>query len=227
MKHRRFKIDPKKQIGARSNTTLFIFVSFAAILSVAILGYLRLSDYGSNELIGVNKEKESVSAVVPTLPLQERLKQKVREALPDGGEGMVYPDAEALYGRWYTKIASEGIAEFTFTTSGYELIYVDSPQSPLRRFSVGKYSYDPSTGYLGLFPEYNAMPAQLYKGTHYKVLTTRNFQMIVSRNSDDSGLYMTAHERDLAGKNYHPIFLFDTYDKAPVLKFMPVSAVEK
>jgi hypothetical protein len=227
MKHRRIKVDPKKQIGAKSNTTLFIFVSFAAILSIVILGYLKLSDNGSDTLIQVEKEKDRVLDVVPTMSLKERIKQKVREELPNGGEGMVPPSTAELYGRWYTNIAPEGIAEFTFTTNGYELVYVDSPQSPLRKFSVGKYNYDPNTGDLGLFPEYNAMLAHPQRGADYKVMTTRNFQMVISQKSGDTTLYMTAHERDLAGKNYHPIFLFEAYDKVPVLKFIPVSTERK
>ena len=223
MKHIRFKADPKKQIGARSNTTLFIFVSFAAILSVVVLGYLKLTDHGGDALIGVGGDNKQI---VATPPLVDRLNQKVRAALPDGGDGMVHPRAAQLYGRWFTSISSDGIAEFTFKPSGYELIYVDSPQSPLRKFSVGKYNYDPNTGYLGLFPEYNAMPAQIHEGAAYKIITSRNFQMVVLQKPDDSGIYMTAHERDLAGKNYHPIFLIGDYNKAPVLKFMPVSAAK-
>jgi|GEM_PF-6865144 len=227
MKRRRLKIDPKKQIGAKSNTTLFIFVSFAAILSVVILGYLKLTDHGQDSIIGVVQEDLPVNAVKPTPSLGEQMKQKVREAMPDDGANMVHPGAAELYGRWYTNIAPKGIAEFTFKPSGYELIYVDSPQSPLRKFSVGKYSYDPSTGYLGLFPDYNALPAQRFEGVRYKIITMRNYQMVVSRESDDSLLYMTAHERDLAGKNYHPLFLYEAYDNVPVLKFKPVVAVKK
>ncbi len=227
MKYKRLKVDPKKQIGAKSNTTLFIFVSFAAILSVIILGYLKLSDHGSGELIGVEKEKQFAQNVVPTPPLTERLQQKVREALPDGGEGMTSPSAGQLLGRWFTNIAPGGIAEFTFTSKGYELIYVGSLQSPLRKYSVGKYNYNPRTGSLGLFPDYDAKPARPQKGARYKVMTMRNFQMIILQKPDEFGIYMTAHERDLAGKNYHPIFLMETHDKAPVMKFMPVSAAKK
>jgi hypothetical protein len=227
MKHKRFKIDPRKQIGAKSNTTLFIFVSFAAILSVVVLGYLKLSDHGGNEIIGVDKEKGVVTAnVVPSLPIKERLKKKLSEALPDGGVGMIHPDARELLGRWYTSIGLDGIAEFTFTSKGYELVYVTSPQSPLRQFSVGKYSYDPATGFLGLFPEYDAKPARPQEGAAYRVLTSRNFQMVVLKKPDESSLFMTAHERDLAGKNYHPIFLMESHNKSPVLEFMPVSNVK-
>ena len=85
MKNRRFKINPKKQIGSKSNTPLFIFVSFAAILSLAVLGYLKLSDHKGDAWIGVLK-KERVGAFKPTPPQQERLKQKVLAALPDGGK---------------------------------------------------------------------------------------------------------------------------------------------
>ncbi len=228
MKYKRLRINPKKQIGAKSNITIFIFVSFAAIFSLVILGYLKWSDYGSDSKVGVVGEQvKHAQEIVPTPPLHERMKKEVLSALPNGGEGLVHPEPVELYGRWYANVAPTGIAEFTFKTDSYELIYVDTPQSTLRRFSVGKYNYDPATGYLGLFPEYNALPPQQYKGIKYKVITSRNFQMVVLRKLGDPSVYFTSHERDLAGKNYHPIFLYGAYGKTPVLEFKPVVANQK
>ncbi len=226
MKNKRFTVNPKKQVGARSNTPLFVFVSFAAILSVVILGYLKLSDRGGEALVSVTQENQ-VLTLKPTPSLEERMKEQVRNALPDGGQNMVPPGAAELYGRWFTNIGAYGIAEFTFKSDGYELVYTDSPQSKRRDFSKGKFSYDPNTGYLGLFPENKAVPSEHYKGIRYRTITTRNFQMVVLRKSGDSKLYMSAHERDLAGKNYHPLFMYEAYDNVPVLEFKPVVATKK
>ena len=223
MKNRRFKVNPKKQIGAKSNTTLFIFVSFAAILSVVILGYLKLTDHGGRALIGV-REKRPAQSVTPTPPLEERMKKQVREALPDGGRDLLPPQEATLYGRWYTHIPPEGIAEFTFKPGEYELVYVSNPRSTLRKYSKGRYNYDPKTGYMGLFPERGAKPSAQYDGVQYKIITMRNYQVVLSRKKGDPALYMRAHERDLAGKNYHPLFMYEAYDNVPVLEFMPVVA---
>ncbi|MCK5374867.1 MAG: hypothetical protein KAJ40_06240 [Alphaproteobacteria bacterium] len=226
MKSRRFKINPRKQIRVKSNTTLFIFISFAAILSVVVLGYISFSDHGETAPIDAVQKN---SGVTPTLPIEERIKKQIRAKLPSDEDGMNHPDAVKLYGRWYTKIATEGIAEITFMSDGYELIYVDSPNSRVRKYSKGRYTYDSQTGYLGLFPQRDAQLSALYKNEvlRYKVMTMRNYQMIVLQKPGESTFYMIAHERDLAGKNYHPLFMYEAYENVPVLEFEPVTVKKK
>lgn len=230
MKNKRFKIDPRKQIGAKSNVPFFIFVAFAAILSALVLGYLRFSDYGSGAFIGIHrggKVLEGVpndSAVLMPSPA-EQMKERIAKALPDDARGMVFPSSKTqIHGRWYTHIAPQGVVEVTFMPDSFEIIYVDSPDAKIRKYSKGQYSYDPQSGDLGLFPVRGTEPSEeyQYKGMRYEVLTMRNFQMRLLQKQGEAGFYMVAKERDLAGKNYHPLFFYEAYDGTPVFKFMPV-----
>lgn len=218
MKHKRFKQDPKKQIGAKSNTTLFIFITFAAILSVLILGYLRF--FG---------DVETVIEVAPKKQLRvaERMKNEIDDKLPQVRSEMFYPSEQAISGRWYSRIGSEGITEITFNGDEFELIYVSSAQSYVRKYSKGKFTYDQETGDLGLFPVKGEKPDANIKGVRYKILTMRRFHVMVSQKIGDPALYLVARERDVPGKNYHPLFLYDDFAGAPVLRFSPVAAAAK
>lgn len=218
MKNKRFKQDPKKQIGAKSNTTLFIFVTFAAILSVLILGYIRF--FGNGDVV-IEVEQKS------PLRVAQLIQNGIEEKLPQAQSDMFHPSEQAISGRWYSRVGSEGIAEITFTGDGFELVYVPTAQSFLRKYAKGKFTYDQETGLLGLLPVKGEKPNANIEGVKYKILTMRRFHMVVSQKTGDPALYLVARDRDIPGKNYHPLFLYDDYAGAPVLRFSPVTAVAK
>ena len=216
MRSKRVKKDTENQIGAKSNAAFFAFVTFAAIISVLILGYLRFSDTGQ-AVIEVQPQKQ-----------QESVKKKAQDGmqakLPQAREEMFYPSANSIEGKWFSKIGEAGIAEITLDGENFELVYVQTPQDRLRRFSKGHYKYSALTGNLELFPKRGEAPSLQVKGVSYKILTMRNFQIIVLKKRDDTSIYFAAHEHDIPAKTYHPIFQYDDYAGAPVLEFRPVVA---
>lgn len=223
MKIKRVKKDNPSKSNAKANAAFFAFVTFAAIVSVAILGYLRFSDSGK-AVIGVETKnhRHKAQSTEPQLTTQEKITKDIDAKLPQARDAMSFPSAEMLKGKWYTSIGPSGIAEFDFDGETYELVYVQSPQDRLRHFSKGTYTYNPNVGYLDLQPVRDAQPTVQSSAIEYKILTTRKYRVNVFTKSGDPALYIAAQDHEVLGKTYHPIFIYDGYDGAPVLKFKPL-----
>tara|TARA_R110001592_G_scaffold3525_6_gene19813 strand:- start:9296 stop:9955 length:660 start_codon:yes stop_codon:yes gene_type:complete len=216
MKNRRVKRGSGSQIGTKFNAALFAFVAFAAVVSILILGYLRFSDVG-NAVIEVQPKNQHAA--------QKVAQDKIQAKLPETRAEMLHPSVDAIEGRWFSRIGKSGIAEITLGEGIFEIVYVEKPQDLLRKFSKGVYEYDAISGHLELYPKREAQPSLQMKGIRYKILTMRNYQMVVSQKKDDPALYFIAKERDIPGKLYHPLFVYDDFKGAPVLQFMPVAPV--
>lgn len=214
MKSKRIKKDTQNQVGAKSNAAFFAFITFAAVISVLILGYLRFSDTGKAVIEVEGKKSDVVRA-------QDKIKDGIQAKLPETRAEMFYPSANSIEGRWYAKIGESGIAEIDLDGENFELVYVQTPQDRIRKFSKGTYKYSALTGNLELSPKGGETPREI-KGVGYQILTMRNFKIQILKKKDDPKLYYTAHEYDVPGKTYHPIFLYDDYAGSPVLEFNPV-----
>lgn len=214
MKSKRIKKDTQSQVGAKSNAALFAFVTFAAVISVLILGYLRFSDTGKAVIEVEGKKSAAVKA-------QDKIKDGIQAKLPETRAAMFHPSANSIEGKWFARIGKSGIAEIDLDGKNFELVYVQTPQDRIRKFSKGVYKYDAVTGYLELYPQRGETPDSM-KGVTYKVLTMRNFQIVLSQKKGNPTLYFVANERDIPGKRYHPLFLQDDYAGSPVLEFNPV-----
>ncbi|MFP4098193.1 MAG: hypothetical protein ACLFP8_03795 [Alphaproteobacteria bacterium] len=227
MKNKILKPKSKKQNAVRANIAFFVFLSFAAILSVVILESIYLFYDSPGEPVDVYEIEHSEVGEHTRAGLEQRMKEEIRSVLPEDYNNVYYPEERLLYGRWYTRIGQSGIAEFTFLPDSYELIYVHHPRSLLREYSKGRFDYDPETGLLGLFPLRNAQPSLQHEKIRYKIMTMRKYQMLLLKHHDKPTLYMVANERDLAGKNYHPLFMYESLDAVPVLAFEPVNLDRK
>ena len=228
MKTKRVRKDNPSKSNAKANAAFFAFVTFAAILSVAILGYLRFSDSGK-AVIGVETKnhRHKAQSTEPQLTTQEKITKGIDDKLPEARNSMAFPSAEEIKGKWYTSVGPSGIAEIDFSDDGYELVYVQSPQDRLRHFSKGIYTYNPSIGYLDLQPVRDAEPTVQSSAIDYKMITTRKYRMNVFNKDGDPALYIAAQDHDVIGKTYHPIFMYDDYAGAPVLRFKPLKAQEQ
>ncbi len=67
MRYKLLRDNSKKRIREKTNITLFVFISFAAIFSVAIFCYLNFTNYGSDKTIALKKERNVVENVTKSV----------------------------------------------------------------------------------------------------------------------------------------------------------------
>ncbi len=178
------------------------------------MGYLRFSDSGKAIVAVKTIHVDSTKG---------KIKQEMQTKLHVIRKEMYHPSANSLKGKWLTKIGQDGFAEITFDGNNFELIYSPSPHATLRKFSKGTYKYSALNGVIELTPKKGEKPSLQSKEIRYKILTMRKFQIVILKKRDDSTLYFSALDRDILGKRYHPIFMYNDYASTPVLEFIPLN----
>ena len=212
MKEKLLKPQKSNKFDSQDCSTLFFAVGFAALLTLGILGYLKLS--------GI----ENKTVEITSIPNKRQLimQEKIQIKLPALKNKMLIPLADELVGKWFTTFGASSIAELTMVNNNFELIYTSDSQGRIRKYSRGNYKYDEQSGKITLYPSKEAGKPKEIKGVGYKILTMRHYDIFISKKSDDYNLYFLAPEYEIASKNFHPLFLYADYEGAPVLKFSPV-----
>ena len=217
MKEERSSYRKKNNICSKTEGALFLAMSFFALLSIGILGYLKISE--------LDKSPVSILAannVVKSAPSLSPMQQKIQDKLPVPRDDMVVPDMDELQGKWISLFQHGGVVNLSFSDDSYEVIYMQNVKSAVRKYSKGRYSYDVKSGKITLYPVKNAGTPAPVAGVSYKVLTMRHYDIYISKISDDVSLYFIAPESLIAQKNYYPLFSYADYDGAPVLQFFPM-----
>lgn len=227
MKNKLLKVDSEKQVGAKTNAAFFVFVAFAAICSVCILGYLRFSDSGDAVIQVAPKPWQGATQENPSASTTEVAQkslgvESVSNDLLKKDEEVLYPALNFIKGKWLTSIAETGIAELSLMDKEFELVYMASPNSAVQKYVKGTYEYDALTGHLGLYPQRDVKLSQPVEGVTYKVLTLRKYLMVVTYNKGERDIKLSAHERDIPGKSYHPLFVYNNLGRDPSLTFTPL-----
>ncbi len=206
------------RFNSKSRSVLFFAIGFSALLTIIIIGYIKLSGMEDKvvEIIPVSNERQ--------IKIQEQIQAK----LPIQEDKMIPPPIGELKGRWFTTFGTSSIAEITIAANNqFELIYTSDPQGRARKYSKGSYKYDEKSGKITLYPSKKAGKPKAIKGVSYRILTMRHYDIFISKNPGEHDLYFTAPKHDIISKNFHPLFLYADYSGAPVLKFSPVQVGDK
>ncbi|MGH1378869.1 MAG: hypothetical protein ACRBB3_08615 [Alphaproteobacteria bacterium] len=218
MKEERSSHRKKNNICSKTEGALFLAMSFFALLSIGVLGYIKVSelDKSSVSILPTSNITKPESKIVLT-PIQ----QKIQDKLPVVRGDMVVPDIGALQGSWVSLFQHGGVVNLSLFGESYEIVHMKDIKSSIREYSKGRYSYDANSGKITLSPVKEMGAPDPVKGVSYKVLTMRKYDIFVSKVSDDVSLYFIAPEELIPQKNYHPLFSYADYDGAPVLQFSP------
>ncbi len=220
MKDKLLKNDNRILTGDdKTQGALFAAIAFAALLSVAILLYVKFSHFGED---ADNVDAVQVIGGEAPMPTQERIKQDIQAKLPIEKQDMVTPKLSEIRGKWFTTFNEHSIAEITIADGQFELIYTQDPQGRARRYSRGNIKYNEKNGYIRLYPSKEAGPPKPIRGVTYKVMTMRYYDIQLFKNPKEADLYFVAPQYQVLSKRFHPLFLHADFSGAPVLKFSPV-----
>lgn len=218
MKEKRLNPQGKNNIGSKTEGALFLAMSFFALLTLGLLGYLKFSGMDQPPVFDLVVVQEEVASQTDLTPMQEKMQAK----LPAPRDVMVAPSRGALQGKWVSLFEHGGIVNLSFSGDKFEIIYMQSLKSAVRKYSRGSYQYNEETGKITLFPSKDAGMPALVAGVYYKILTMRHYDIFILKMVDDVSLYFVAPEAEIPQKNYYPLFSYADYDGAPVLQFFPM-----
>lgn len=220
MKKKLIKKDVENAADAQWNIAIFMAISFAALLTLGIVLYLKFSP-------SVRDNKTVVSVESKVVDYQKQVQDKIQEKLPVPKEAMAFPSADVLKGTWVTKFSASGMATITMAGGLYEVVLAQNAKEALRQYSRGTYKYNAKDGKLELFPSQEYGEPKPVRGVYYKILTMRKFDVYVRQKQGDASLYFMAPENDVITKAVHPMFLYSDYVGAPVLRFDAMSSQSK
>ena len=220
MKEERLTPQRKNKISTKTEGALFLAMSFFALLTVGILGYLKYSGMDQPPVLAsqVVVVKEEVAVKTALTPMQGKIQAK----LPAARDMMVVPLKDALQGKWVSLFEHGGVVNLSISGDSFEIVHMQALDSAVRKYSRGSYSYDGRTGKITLYPSQDAGAPAPVQGVHHKILTMRPYDMFVSKMADDVSLYFIAPEEKIVTKDYYPLFSYADYDGAPVLQFFPM-----
>ncbi|PCI55499.1 MAG: hypothetical protein COB36_07710 [Alphaproteobacteria bacterium] len=218
MKEERLNPQGENNIGSKTEGALFLAMSFFALLTLGILGYLKFSGMDQPPVFGSAVVQEDVVLQTALTPIQQNIAGK----LPASRDVMVAPQKVALQGKWVSLFVHGGVVNLSFSDENFEIIYMKSSDSSVRKYSRGHYQYNEETGKITLYPSKDSgMPAPV-ADVYYKILTMRHYDIFILKMVDDVSLYFVAPEAEIPQKNYYPLFSYADYDGAPVLQFFPM-----
>ncbi|MGH1404300.1 MAG: hypothetical protein ACRBDL_08650 [Alphaproteobacteria bacterium] len=220
MKDKLLKNDNRVLTGDdKTQGAVFLAIAFAALVSVAILLYVRFNHFGEGS--GDADSAITIESEVH-IPTQERIKRDIEAKLPGSQQDMVHPTLAEINGKWFATFKEHSIAEITIEDGQFELIYTQDPQGRARRYSRGKIKYTEKTGYIRLYPSKEAGAPKPIRGVTYKPLTMRYYDIQLFKKAGESDLYFIAPQYQVLTKRFHPLFLYADFSGAPVLQFSPV-----
>lgn len=218
MKEERLSPQRKNDIGTKTEGALFLAMSFFALLTVGILGYLKYSGMDQPPVLASAVVQEEIAPQAVLTPMQVKIQAK----LPASRDVMVAPTADVLQGKWVSLFVHGGLVNLSFSGGSFEIIHMQALDSAVRKYSRGSYKYNEETGKITLYPSKDAgMPAPV-AGVYYKILTMRPYDIFIAKMVEDVSLYFIAPEEKIISKDYYPLFSYADYGGAPVLQFFPM-----
>jgi len=200
----------KKRKGEAASSAVFLAVALVALVIICVFVYVLL--FGRDQDMVVTPQAAPSEAMI-------KATAAINKKLPQEQEKMGSVDAGVFKGRWVSMMGQNKIAELVFAGDQFEIIYTADPQGRMRKYSRGRFTYNPKKGVLNLRPSRaDGEPAPI-RGVTYSVLTMRAFDVEVKRQNGDDALYFIAEKETVLSKRVHPLFLYADYTGAPVLKF--------
>lgn len=206
----------KSSVGNDLTGVMVLAIGVAAVLGVGVYGTIRYFKGASvpQEESVQSYKRGSTDAIAQAVARDAAV---LAEKLPQQ-QASSYPQFAQVKGSWKVSYGHAGIAVLTLDDGFFQLINTDDPTGARRRYSRGVAKYDPEKGRLHLIPSSEAGAPDPIKGVSYEILTMRDYVFMLSADGANS-LYIYAPQETIAGKNYHPLFMFADFNGAPVLKF--------
>lgn len=194
---------------------MILALGVSAVLGVGI--YATLKHFKNQEIQSgeINMQDGIEQAIV-------RDKQVLAQKLPKNSQDMTHPDFNEIKGSWKLSFGTSGVAVIFIADNFFQLTVTTDSKGAVRQYSRGKVSYQLDTGKLSLIPTNDVGKPDSVKGVTYQIFTMRPYDVFVSREKNDPLLYFIAPQSDVAGKTFHPLFLYADYAGAPVLKWQRI-----
>lgn len=206
----------KSSLGKDLTGVMVLALGVSAVLGVGIYGAIKYFK---------NRDAVSIVNAEPGNAIEEAIARDaavLAQKMPAKPSEMMHPDFEALKGSWKLTYGVHGVAVLTVADDFFQITMTSDPTGAQRTYSRGFFEYTPQDGKLSLVPSPKAGEPEQITGVQYKSLTQRAYDVYLSQKQGDPALYFAAPQQDVAGKTYHPMFLFIDYNGAPVLKWEKV-----
>lgn len=197
------------------NQKISLFIFLIGVLSFVGVIYM-LFFAGTKKNISNSEAQNTPDSIAKST---QSITESINEKLPNHGQNMDSPSAETLNGSWKVTFG-ESMAVLTIHNEGFQIITSEDSTGQSRRYSRGKIQYNPETGILTLLPSTTADAPAPIKGVTYNILTNNRSDIRVKQSPNDPALYLTALEKDVPGRTYHPLFSYADFNGIPVLKFI-------
>ena len=233
MKKTLLKSDLDQAKHVKPGDRLFLAVAFAAVFTLIILVFLKMSDTGQEVIVdapvqdsSIQKSEESIKQAVDDVG-DATMSEQIQAKLPVPRSEMVMPSRDKLPGKYFVAFARQALILLNIMENGdYELIFMESPAAKIRKYSRGNFSYEEGSGVLTLYPSKEAGAPKQFPNIEYKILTMRAYDIQVSQVEGETNLFFIAPEQDIANKSYHPIFPYVDFGGAPVIEFQAAQIYE-
>jgi hypothetical protein len=143
---------------------------------------------------------------------------------------VIFPSKAAIEGKWALSV---GVAKSEMTIVGdmFQIIAIQDEKGEVRRYTRGFYEYDEKTGKLTLKPDDRAGEPDAIKGVIYKMMTSRPFDIYVSKKKMTKELFWAPPQDMIESRQIHPLFYYMVTDGPLVLKWtkleVPTEAIKK
>ena len=164
------------------------------------------------------KRSPAQSAQVPAANSQAG-SGEAQNAQPD--PDVIFPSKAAIQGKW---ALSAGVAKSEMTIVGdmFQIIAIQDEKGEVRRYTRGFYDYDEKTGKLTLKPDDRAGEPDAIKGVIYKMMTSRPFEIYVSKKMMTKELYWAPPQDMIESRQIHPLFYYMVTEGPLVLKWTKI-----
>ncbi len=206
---------PPGRLAFKKMTGDLIGVGVLAIGVAAFLGvgYLAFAKWGKGpEDVAANEASADEAAPVCVNCGSGKL-LKPAQPLPSKGR-LARPKEGDLAGSWQ---ADFGVSKafIQISKGAFELIYTDDPRGRNRRYSRGRYDYDPKTGVLILKPK-GDLGKPSGAGIIYNILTMRQYGVDVFKDKRSGALYWKPAAIEDHNDQTHPLFLYTNRKEATI-----------
>lgn len=190
---------PQKVKGAFDGLAgIFIFaIGLGAVAAVSYLGYVRFFQDGA----GIERPGALSASALETSTI--RTGRMYDDAPLETQSSLLQRDIE---GNWQS-VSDEKLVFASFGRDRFQILFAESRNDFMRRYSAGRYSYDEKTGLLTMRPDRDETLGFKMPDMQIRTLTLREFSVRVIRDERNGALVWLPPdgEETLRGR-LHPLF---------------------
>ncbi len=208
----------RKMTGDLIGVTV-LAVGVAAVIGVGYLAYARFgggeqeqSDIAASEQQSEQQDAEPNEKVAAVR--KSGKESTAPESLPSKRK-LATPKEKELTGSWQADFGSTK-AFLQMSDGAFQLIYVTNDSGSLRKYARGRYTYDADQGALVLLPKRSSGKPVPVKGVRYKILTMRDYAILVFREKRSGALYWKPGSLEERDDHIHPLFFLTDREEATI-----------